>query len=269
MAGKFYWLKLKEDFFQTEIMEWLEEQEHGTEYVLLYVKLCLLALKADGKLVRQVGKMTIPYNEEKLAEHSRISLDVVKKALELYAKIGLIITDDDGIISLPEVSNMVGTESASKEAEKKRTQRQKKKGQNVPKQGDKLSPQEVDTEVDKLSDRDIEIRDIEIRYNNSLLNPLSCEGTEQNIATLYEKKIGLLNQNIADQLADLLSEYGEARVIKGIEIAASNKARNISYVAKCVANPIADKKKQDLSAVAEEVAAKMQEAKNDAEWLGF
>lgn len=266
MAGKFYWLKLKEDFFQTEIMEWLEEQEHGTEYVLLYVKLCLLALKADGKLVRQVGKMTIPYNEEKLAEHSRISLDVVKKALELYAKIGLIITDDDGIISLPEVSNMVGTESASKEAEKKRTQRQKKKGQNVSKQGDKMSPEEGDKEVDKLSDRDIEIRDIENRYI-SLLNPLSCE--EKNVAELYEKKIGILTERIAEQLKDLLEEFGEKRVIRGIEIAAENKATSISYVAKCVKNPIADKNKQDLRATAEAALAKAQEAKNDAEWLGF
>ena len=68
MADKrYYWLKLKEDFFQDEAIEWLEEQENGKEYCLFYLKLCLKSLKDDGKLIRTVGNLLIPYSTEKLA----------------------------------------------------------------------------------------------------------------------------------------------------------------------------------------------------------
>ena len=43
---KFYWLQLKEDFFDEDAMSWLEEQENGERYSLFYLKLCLKSLKA-------------------------------------------------------------------------------------------------------------------------------------------------------------------------------------------------------------------------------
>lgn len=42
---KFYWLQLKEDFFDEDSISWLEEQENGKEYSLFYLKLCLKSLK--------------------------------------------------------------------------------------------------------------------------------------------------------------------------------------------------------------------------------
>lgn len=74
--------------------------------------------------------------------------------------------------------------------------------------------------------------------NNSLSNSLSC----QNVVTLYEQKIGAINSNVAEQLADLLEQYGEERVISGIQIAHERRARTIGYVAKCVENPITEQK---------------------------
>ena len=78
--------------------------------------------------------------------------------------------------------------------------------------------------------------------NNSLSFSLSCHGVTQNITQLYEQKIGLLNARVAEQLADLLEQYGEERVINGIQIAHERRAKTIGYVAKCVENPIPENK---------------------------
>lgn len=72
---------------------------------------------------------------------------------------------------------------------------------------------------------------------NSLSFSPSCSA-----AKVYEQKIGLLNARIAEQLSDLIAEYGEEQVIKGINIAHERRARTFSYVAKCVENPITEQK---------------------------
>ena len=59
---RYYWLKLKNDFFEGDEINWLEEQENGAVYILFYLKLCLWSLRSDGVLMRRVGKMEIPYD---------------------------------------------------------------------------------------------------------------------------------------------------------------------------------------------------------------
>ena len=264
MANKYYWLKLKEDFFQQEAMEWLEEQKNGKEYSLFYLKLCLKSLKDGGTLVRQVGTKTIPYTVKKLGEITNTSEDIAEQAVELLKEIGLLSEKKNGTFVIVGFDSMVGSESGSKEAIKKRTQRLRKKGQEGDNKGDNLSPQcpqdvpSVSTQcpdnVPKMSPRKgtncpTDIRDKRLenrdRENISLLNPLSCSVEGQNVTQLYEQKIGLLNARIAEQLGDLIAEYGEEQVIKGINIAHERRARTFSYVAKCVENPIPEQKKAE------------------------
>lgn len=265
MANKYYWLKLKEDFFQQEAMEWLEEQKNGKEYSLFYLKLCLKSLKDSGVLVRHVGTKTIPYTAKKLAEITNTTPAVAGDALEAFKDIGLITEDANGVLFIPSLAEMVGSESSSREAVKKRTQRLRKKGQEGDTQGDNLSPQcpqydnynvpdGVPSDVPNVSAQGgtncpTEIRDKRLEIRNreyiSLLNPLSCSVEGQNITQLYEQKIGLLNAKVAEQLADLLEQYGKERVVNGIQIAHERRARNIGYVAKCVENPIPEQKKAE------------------------
>lgn len=262
MANKYFWLKLKEDFFQQEAIEWLEEQKNGKEYSLFYLKLCLKSLQNGGTLVRNIGTKTIPYTAKKLGEVTSTSPAIAEQAIELLKDIGLVVEQDNGVLFIPGLTEMVGSESSSREAVKKRTQRQRKKGQEWDTLGDNLSPQcpqydnynvpdSVPSDVPNVSsqegtncpteirDKRLEIRD---RENISLLNPLSCSVAGQNVTQLYEQKIGLLNAKVAEQLADLLEQYGEERVVNGIQIAHERRAKTIGYVAKCVENPIPENK---------------------------
>ncbi|HAQ4403060.1 TPA: phage replisome organizer [Enterococcus faecium] len=118
---RYYWLKLKEDFFEEDTIEWLEEQPNGKEYCLFYLKLCLKSLKTEGILVRNVGNLMIPYDPESLAKLTNSNTDTVKVAMDLFNKIGLIKILDSGEIYLNQLSELVGSETEY--ARQKRIQR--------------------------------------------------------------------------------------------------------------------------------------------------
>ena len=100
-AKKYYWLKLKEDFFEDDTIEWIEEQPGGEKYSLFYLKLCLKSLKTDGILIRNVGDMLIPYDIKKLAEITKTDIDTARVAMELFKNIGLVQILENGEIYMP------------------------------------------------------------------------------------------------------------------------------------------------------------------------
>ena len=108
---RYYWLKLREDFFQDEAISWLEEQENGKLYSLFYLKLCLKSINNNGVLVRQVGDMLIPYDAKKLGEITNTPKDTVIVALELLKRIGLVKILDNGELYLNQVQYMIGSET--------------------------------------------------------------------------------------------------------------------------------------------------------------
>ena len=155
MDKKYYWIKLKKDFFDLPTIDWLADQENGYAYIVLYQKLCLLTANNGGELSWRVGEMIIPYNAKKIAEMTRIDFDTVVVAMGLFKKLGLIYEQTDGVLRLAEIQEMVGSETQW--AEKKRKQRQKnvqkaisegQKGDIVPKLSEDIVRQEIEIEKD-------------------------------------------------------------------------------------------------------------------------
>lgn len=118
---RFYWLQLKEDFFEQDALEWLEEQENGAAQALFYLKLCLRSLKTDGVLIRRVGEMYLPYDATKLAQMTRTPVNTVQVALVNLVRCGLIHKLDSGELYMTQVEDMIG--QTSKGAFKKQQQR--------------------------------------------------------------------------------------------------------------------------------------------------
>ena len=50
MAKRFYWLKLKEDFFRDKAMKKLRKLAGGDTYTIIYLKMMLLSISAKGYL---------------------------------------------------------------------------------------------------------------------------------------------------------------------------------------------------------------------------
>lgn len=154
---KFYWLLLKEDFFEDDAINWLEEQKpNGRDYAYFYLKLCLKSLKTNGILIRNVGNILIPYDNEKLAEITKIDFDTVTVAMELLKKIGLIKILDNGEIYLSQLENLIGSKSLG--AFKKQQQRQLNFGKvdNSRTLGGQVSTKDRDRTKDIVKDKDID-----------------------------------------------------------------------------------------------------------------
>ena len=98
MANKYYWLKLKEDFFDDETIRYIEEQENGYKYSNFYLKLCLKSVRYNGRLIRLVGETLIPYDVKSLARLTGVDVDTVRCAMALLEKVGCVKILESGEI---------------------------------------------------------------------------------------------------------------------------------------------------------------------------
>ena len=123
---RFYWIKLKEEFFsELESIDWLISQKNGCEYVVLYLKLCLLTANKGGRLAMQIGEMIVPYDVNKIARDTKFDIDTVLVAMELFRKIGLIYEEADGVLKIPYVDEIVGSETSGAKRVREHRARQK------------------------------------------------------------------------------------------------------------------------------------------------
>lgn len=122
MAKKYYWLKLKEDFFEQRVIKKLRKIAGGDTYTIIYLKLQLLAMKNYGKLIFENV-------EEDFASEMALELDEevenVKVTLMYLEKNNLIETISRDEFLLPEVLEVTGSETAS--AIRVREHRERKK----------------------------------------------------------------------------------------------------------------------------------------------
>lgn len=146
---KFYWLQLKEDFFEDDAINWLEEQQpNGRDYAYFYLKLCLKSLKTNGILIRKVGNVLIPYDNKKLAELTRMDFDTVTVAMELLKQIGLVEILEGGEIYINQLESLIGSQSVG--AFKKQQQRMLKNSEGG--QMSSICPPEIEIELEKEID---------------------------------------------------------------------------------------------------------------------
>lgn len=110
-AKRYYWLKLPENFYEDDTIQWLEDQENGAAYVNFYLKLLLKSLSDDGYLVRYVGRRIIPYDVKSLSRLTNTNPDTVKQALNMFVEIGLVRMMDSGELYMNQIDEMIGTET--------------------------------------------------------------------------------------------------------------------------------------------------------------
>lgn len=161
--GRYYWIKLRTDFFADDSpMDILLSQPNGSEYVCLYIKLCLSTANKDGRLCNQFGEMIVPYDIEKIQRDMKhFSIDTVRVALELYQKLGLIYEEADGVLSIAGHADMVGSET--KWADYKRKERIGQSLDNV--------QQRIEIRDKDIRDKDIKSKEIEKEHKARFVPP--------------------------------------------------------------------------------------------------
>lgn len=166
---KFYWLKLKRDFFKRHDIRIIEEMPNGKDYVLFYLKLLLESIDHEGSLR---FSDTIPYNEQMLSVITNTNVDIVRSAMKLFVELHLIDVLDDQTIFMGEVEKMIGSESWSAE----RVRRFRQKQQALLCNADVTSCNE-EKEIEKEKDIDIDL-EIERENDSSSVQPTHTDFDE-------------------------------------------------------------------------------------------
>lgn len=120
MAKKYYWLKLKSDFFTSRAMKKLRKIAGGDTYTVIYLKLQLLSLKDEGLLYYEGVEPTF-YEEMALALDE--DTDNVRATLIFLENMGLIEQKSNTEFMLTEVPYLIGGESESAERVRKYRER--------------------------------------------------------------------------------------------------------------------------------------------------
>lgn len=221
---RYFWLKLKEDFFDDDAISWLEEQNKGKEYALFYLKLCLKSLKNDGVLIRRVGNLLVPYDTKRISEITRTDEDTVIVAMELLKKIGLIEIQESGALYMTQLSTMIGSETRGADRKRKYRESQKKvlKGDNVP-QLSQNCPEHFP----------LEYRDKSIEYRDKSIDSTYVQTDElQPLIAFYEANIEFLTPFKLQDLQGMVEDFGSEWVQKAMEKVAGceQSKRNNKYL---------------------------------------
>lgn len=241
---KYYYMRLKQDFFETEEMIILESMQDGYLYSNILLKLYLRSLKRDGKLM---FNDTIPYSAEVLATVTRHSVGTIEKAMDVFQKLGLVEVMDDGAIYMLQIQNFIG--KSSTEAERKKRYRDKIKleksdNQAVLEDVGQMSTIEAghlsghsstrDRDRDRSRDRDIKELNLDIKTEaeNKKLSSATADKSDFNIFDYYQNRIGLLDGFQLQQIEAYQAIDGmETELIKiAIDKAADNSKRSFGYV---------------------------------------
>lgn len=119
---KYYWLKLKCDFFKRHDVRIIEEMTNGKDYILFYLKLLLESVDRNGKLR---FSDTIPYNEQMLSVITHTNIDIVRSAMKVFMELQMVEVLDDQTIYMTEVDKLVGSETSVAERVRKHREKQK------------------------------------------------------------------------------------------------------------------------------------------------
>ncbi len=223
--GKYYWLKLKRDFFKRHDIRIIEEMPNGKDYILFYLKLLLESIDHEGSLR---FSDTIPYNEQMLSVVTNTNIDIVRSAMRLFIELNMMSICDDKTIYMTEVDKLIGSET--KWAEKKRLQRAK--GDNVPKLSSNC-PTEIETEEEQEQEKEF----------HSFI-----PATQGSIADKERAKLRLIGGSLGKGVV-MLSEEQMDDLLDKLSIEEFNKY--VGIVAECELNGQRFKKKTHYQAILE------------------
>lgn len=115
-SKRYYWLKLKEDFFRDKVMKKLRKIAGGDTYVIIYLKMMLLSITSDGCLF---------YDGVEQDFSAELALDLdedeenVQVTVAFLMRNGKLIQKSDTEFYMPDAYNAIGSETKSAERVRK------------------------------------------------------------------------------------------------------------------------------------------------------
>lgn len=168
---KYFWLKLKDNFFEEKYIKLLRKQENGDKMVIIYMKMQLKSLKNEGYIYYEELEST-PLEE--LALDIDEDVDIVKITVDKLIEKKIVEKLKDETLYLVKMKEVIGKEDKS--AERVRKHRSSKKEKMLQSNAE---PLQCNTEIEK----DIEINiDKNIEIEREVNTDISAD------ADAYNKK---------------------------------------------------------------------------------
>lgn len=206
---KYYYLKLKENFYNSETMVILESMQDGLLYSNLLLKMYLMSLKSGGILMLNDH---LPHTPQTIATFTRHQVGTVERALKVFLEFGLVEILTDGAYYMTDIQLLIG--QSSTEGERKKKERMRLKRQKLlPSGGADICPPYSQGDIcpPEIRDKRLDIRDKENR---------ECVGTPaygryQNVfltddeLTELQKELPALWQTYVDRLSEYMASTGK------------------------------------------------------------
>lgn len=198
---KFYWLKLKRDFFKRHDIRIVETMPNGKDYILFYLKLLCESLDHNGNLR---FSDEIPYNEDMLATITNTNVDIVRSAIKIFTELKMMEKLDNGTYYMNEVEKLIGSVVNNDNANRQRAFREKQK---------QLALQDCYGSVTKSNEnKNIEL-ELELKENsikNTTKEKVLSFGTYNRIKltqTQYDRLVNEKGKDFIDDIINKLDEY--------------------------------------------------------------
>lgn len=165
-AKKYYWLRLKDGWFNSKLIKKLRRIAGGDTYTIIYLKMQLLSLKNEGRLYYEGVEETF---SEELALELDEDPENVKVTISFLQNCGLIEIVDADEYMLTEVPAAIGSETDSAERMRKsRANRNKKLLEAKTSQCYKpVTVSDTEIDIEKEIEKDIEKENIDCAEQES------------------------------------------------------------------------------------------------------
>jgi predicted phage replisome organizer len=204
---KYYYLKLKENFFTEEKMVILETMQDGLLYSNLLLKMYLMSLKSNGVLMLNDR---LPHTPQTIATYTRHQIGTVERALRVFIEFGFVEVLTDGAYYMADIQLLIG--QSSTEGERKKKERMRLKRQKLLPSGEAdicppysrgdICPPEIRDKRLDIRDKSIENRECDStpaygRYKNVFLSDGELTELQTELPTLCQTYIDRLSEYMA------------------------------------------------------------------------
>ncbi len=199
-SRKYYYLKLKENYFDDDSIVLLESMQDGILYSYILLKLYLKSLKNGGKL--QLAE-NIPYTPQMIATLTRQQVGTVERALKIYLQLGLVEVMTDGAYYMSNIELLIGqssTEGERKKQARMALQAQNKRGGQMGGHLSDIRPPEIEKEIEIELERELEQGQSAHpygRYQNVILSEKDVSELQAELPDLWQAYIDRLSEYMA------------------------------------------------------------------------
>ena len=228
---KYFWLKLKENFFEEKQIKYLRSLPDGDKIVIAYLKMQLKSLKTEGFIKYD---SILPSNIDELAMVLDENTNIIKLMIGALQKVNAVEILDDGSFYMIAMQDLIGTEGESAERVRRFRERQEQKllqcngdvtncnteiEKDIEKEKEKKKEIEIEKNIKKEKNKkrktfeevlaenncseelEITVRDF-IDMRKTIKKPMTSKALElliknlEKLTNLEEEKIAILNQSI-------------------------------------------------------------------------